>query len=163
MASAIRARLSQQGCCERPATLALRKDSHAISKMKPKIRIVHIFAPEIIKTDVENFRELVQRLTGKPKRRNGGKKKAAPGMVNSTETMGMRQGHRDSWRGERAEGELQEEKRELWREVSSGGFLSGFSDVDGFFHGLGDFPLLPLSSSDMGVIGEARISRKEGN
>ncbi|CAL1386920.1 unnamed protein product [Linum trigynum] len=37
------------------------------SKPKPpKIRIIHIFAPEIIKTDATNFRELVQRLTGKP-------------------------------------------------------------------------------------------------
>ncbi|CAL1372390.1 unnamed protein product [Linum trigynum] len=34
----------------------------------PKIRIIHIFAPEIIKTDVANFRELVHRLTGKPTR-----------------------------------------------------------------------------------------------
>lgn len=46
--------------------LGMHKDSHAISKLKPKIRIIHIFAPEIIKTDVQNFRELVQRLTGKP-------------------------------------------------------------------------------------------------
>ncbi|CAN0927643.1 VQ motif-containing protein 25 [Linum grandiflorum] len=36
------------------------------NKNPPKIRIIHIFAPEIIKTDVANFRELVQRLTGKP-------------------------------------------------------------------------------------------------
>ncbi|XP_010928982.1 VQ motif-containing protein 17 [Elaeis guineensis] len=162
MASAIRARvmedmMSQQACCERPGTLGLREDSHMISKMKPKVRIVHIFAPEIIKTDVENFRELVQRLTGKPEERNGGEKKEA------AETMGMRQGHGVSWHGEMVKGELQEEKRELWKEVSSGGFLSGFSDVDGFFHGLNDCPLLPFSSSDMGVIGEAHSPRQEGN
>ncbi|KAL2228276.1 VQ motif-containing protein 17-like [Sesamum indicum] len=36
------------------------------SRRKPKIRIIHIFAPEIIKTDAANFRELVQRLTGNP-------------------------------------------------------------------------------------------------
>lgn len=155
--------MSQKACCEKPATLALREDSHMISKMKPKIRIVHIFAPEIIKTDVENFRELVQRLTGKPKKRNGGKKKEAPAMVNSAETMGMRHGRRDSSSGEIVKGEFQEENGELWKEVSSGGFLSGFGDVDGFFHGLGDFPLLPLSSSDMGAIGEEHIPRKEGN
>ncbi|KAJ7976007.1 VQ motif-containing protein [Quillaja saponaria] len=46
--------------------LAMHKNSQTISKTKPKIRIIHIFAPEIIRTDVENFRELVQRLTGKP-------------------------------------------------------------------------------------------------
>ncbi|KAL0339569.1 UNVERIFIED_CONTAM: VQ motif-containing protein 25 [Sesamum radiatum] len=44
----------------------MHKNSHTISKSKPKIRIIHIFAPEIIKTDAANFRELVQRLTGKP-------------------------------------------------------------------------------------------------
>ncbi|WCJ19026.1 VQ motif-containing protein [Euphorbia peplus] len=54
-----------------PSNLSLRKLSHTttnnmISKLKPKVRIIHIFAPEIIKTDVANFRELVQRLTGKP-------------------------------------------------------------------------------------------------
>ncbi|KAH7660364.1 VQ domain-containing protein [Dioscorea alata] len=43
--------------------------SHTILKVKPKIRIVHIFAPEIIKTDAANFRELVQKLTGKPSKR----------------------------------------------------------------------------------------------
>lgn len=43
----------------------MNKDSHTISKLKPKIRIIHIVAPEIIKTDAENFRDLVQRLTGK--------------------------------------------------------------------------------------------------
>ncbi|XP_048126910.1 VQ motif-containing protein 18-like [Rhodamnia argentea] len=51
-----------------PSPPAMHRHSHAISKVnsKPKIRVIHIFAPEIIKTDVENFRELVQRLTGKP-------------------------------------------------------------------------------------------------
>ncbi|KAF5736393.1 hypothetical protein HS088_TW14G00535 [Tripterygium wilfordii] len=55
------------------SSLSLHKNSHAISKFKqqkqvviPKIRIIHIFAPQVIKTDVSNFRELVHRLTGKP-------------------------------------------------------------------------------------------------
>jgi hypothetical protein len=34
--------------------------------IKPKVRIIHVFAPKVIKTDVANFRELVQRLTGQP-------------------------------------------------------------------------------------------------
>lgn len=42
------------------------KNSQIITKIKPKIRIIHIFAPEIINTDVKNFRTLVQSLTGKP-------------------------------------------------------------------------------------------------
>ncbi|KAK4432175.1 VQ motif-containing protein 25 [Sesamum alatum] len=49
---------------------AMHNDSHQstiLSKCrKPKIRIIHIFAPEIIKTDAANFREVVQTLTGKP-------------------------------------------------------------------------------------------------
>ncbi|ESQ44078.1 hypothetical protein EUTSA_v10006454mg [Eutrema salsugineum] len=44
----------------------MNKNSQIITKIKPKIRIIHIFAPEIINTDVKNFRTLVQRLTGKP-------------------------------------------------------------------------------------------------
>ena len=49
-----------------PSTLAMHKVSHAISKVKPKTRIVHILEPEIIKIDKANFRELVQSLTGLP-------------------------------------------------------------------------------------------------
>ncbi|KAJ4892296.1 VQ motif-containing protein 18 [Raphanus sativus] len=46
--------------------VSMNKNSQVISKIKPKIRIIHIFAPEVIKTDVKNFRSLVQSLTGKP-------------------------------------------------------------------------------------------------
>nr|AEV40992.1 putative VQ domain-containing protein [Oryza minuta] len=46
---------------------ATHKFSHAIAKAPPrKIKIVHVLAPEVIKTDARHFRELVQRLTGKP-------------------------------------------------------------------------------------------------
>ncbi|KAJ1273347.1 hypothetical protein BS78_06G272900 [Paspalum vaginatum] len=49
-----------------PATSAHRL-SHAIAKAPPrKIRIIHVLAPEVIKTEARHFRELVQRLTGKP-------------------------------------------------------------------------------------------------
>ncbi|KAJ4905006.1 VQ motif-containing protein [Raphanus sativus] len=44
----------------------MNKNSQIVTKIKPKIRIIHIFAPEIINTDVKNFRTLVQSLTGKP-------------------------------------------------------------------------------------------------
>ncbi|KAK9671590.1 hypothetical protein RND81_12G040600 [Saponaria officinalis] len=47
-------------------TLGLHRSSRTISKIQPKIRIIHMYAPEIINTDVANFRELVQRLTGMP-------------------------------------------------------------------------------------------------
>uniref|UniRef100_A0A0E0H752 VQ domain-containing protein n=1 Tax=Oryza nivara TaxID=4536 RepID=A0A0E0H752_ORYNI len=46
---------------------ATHKLSHAIAKAPPrKIKIVHVLAPEVIKTDARHFRDLVQRLTGKP-------------------------------------------------------------------------------------------------
>jgi len=32
----------------------------------PKIRVVYVYEPKIIKTDPQNFRSLVQKLTGKP-------------------------------------------------------------------------------------------------
>ncbi|XP_058225164.1 VQ motif-containing protein 17 [Rhododendron vialii] len=47
----------------------MNRDSQVISKVKPKPRmprITHIFAPEVIKTDEASFRDLVQKLTGKP-------------------------------------------------------------------------------------------------
>lgn len=41
-------------------------NSHVISKLiKPKIRVIHIFAQHIITTDAANFREVVQKLAGK--------------------------------------------------------------------------------------------------
>ncbi|PQQ19847.1 VQ motif-containing protein 25 [Prunus yedoensis var. nudiflora] len=64
--------------------LGMHKESHKISKTasKPKIRIIHVLAPEIIKTDVANFRELVQNLTGKPA--------AAPEVVNGSRKKTIR-------------------------------------------------------------------------
>ncbi|KAF8075476.1 hypothetical protein N665_1091s0005 [Sinapis alba] len=53
----------------------MNKNSQIITKIKPKIRIIHIFAPEIINTDVKNFRTLVQSLTGKPETTKTGSKK----------------------------------------------------------------------------------------
>uniref|UniRef100_M4CGR7 thioglucosidase n=1 Tax=Brassica campestris TaxID=3711 RepID=M4CGR7_BRACM len=53
----------------------MNKNSQIITKIKRKIRIIHIFAPEIINTDVKNFRTLVQSLTGKPEITKTGSKK----------------------------------------------------------------------------------------
>ncbi|XP_010928526.1 VQ motif-containing protein 25 [Elaeis guineensis] len=152
----------------RPPTLAMHDNSHAITKLKPKIRIVHIFAPEIIKTDAANFRELVQRLTGKPTKRTGAKTKkkridgeAVP-RCKRFEVVGSRQEHEDSGCREVVKREVGEEnvERELWVESSSGytGFLRDMGEMDhGLLQGLGDLPLLPLSSSHMDVIGEATV------
>ncbi|KAM0878410.1 hypothetical protein ACQ4PT_034898 [Festuca glaucescens] len=50
-----------------PPGMGTHRWSHAIAKGPPrKIRIVHVVEPTVIKTDARQFRELVQRLTGKP-------------------------------------------------------------------------------------------------
>ncbi|KAF8660340.1 hypothetical protein HU200_057920 [Digitaria exilis] len=50
-----------------PANSAHRLSSHSIAKAPPrKIRIIHVLAPEVIKTEARHFRDLVQRLTGMP-------------------------------------------------------------------------------------------------
>ncbi|VVB06330.1 unnamed protein product [Arabis nemorensis] len=56
-------------------SIPMNKNSQIITKIKPKIRIIHIFAPEIINTDVKNFRPLVQSLTGKPEKKKTTKTK----------------------------------------------------------------------------------------
>jgi hypothetical protein len=58
--------ISNQQSLYRESSISLHHSSHTISKLKPKIRVIHLIAPEIIKTDVTNFRDLVQKLTGKP-------------------------------------------------------------------------------------------------
>ncbi|KAJ8470708.1 hypothetical protein OPV22_025051 [Ensete ventricosum] len=113
--------MSQAGK-DRPTSLASSKDSHLISKLKPKIRIVHIVTPEIIKTDVDNFRELVQRLTGKPATGTGSKKQAPPAM-----------GAPENVKEELLE---EEDSGEWWKEGVSLG------DTGLMFQDLIDFPLL---------------------
>ncbi|XP_075515856.1 VQ motif-containing protein 25-like [Primulina tabacum] len=97
----------------------LNRKSHTISKLKPKIRIIHIFAPEIIKTDATNFRELVQRLTGKP--------------TSEKKTTVIRSPKPN------ANNTLKGEDQEIWTgsaaadSFSGGGFLGDFADFDGIF------------------------------
>ncbi|CAN7008004.1 unnamed protein product [Brassica rapa subsp. trilocularis] len=69
--------------------VSLNKNSQVISKIKPKIRIIHICAPTVIETDVKNFRPLVQSLTGKPAAREAktGKKSARPRIPRSQEPV----------------------------------------------------------------------------
>ncbi|KQJ85171.1 skin secretory protein xP2 [Brachypodium distachyon] len=53
-----------------------------------KIRIVHVLAPEVIKTDARHFRELVQRLTGMPKGGGGGASSSSSTPASSSESAG---------------------------------------------------------------------------
>ncbi|KVH94706.1 VQ-like protein [Cynara cardunculus var. scolymus] len=117
-------------CSPTTKPFTMHKDSRIISKIKPKIRIIHIFAPEIIKTDVANFRDLVQRLTGKPAE----KKKLKT--TKRTETQ-----KRSSFSLAAAGAEVTREKikgeEEIWVGANSGGgFLGGFGDLDGFMQEL---------------------------
>ena len=109
-------------------SIAMHHQSQSIAKLKPKVRIVHVLAPEIIKTDVENFRELVQRLTGKPAKRMGRTTRRRP-EVTGGEVVVASNG---------SEGVKRESEEEN---------CDGFGDIDGLFQGLGDLPLLPLGSS----------------
>ncbi|XP_047326030.1 VQ motif-containing protein 25 [Impatiens glandulifera] len=147
-----------------------------ITKVKPKIRIIHIFAPEIIKTDVANFRELVQRLTGKPNSESKGVKRKGRGTDNPFPTKRA---------AVAATGELTKKKMELsssWEyyrdRVSKlemaddqemmmmmsqkmngsnnsgggggGGYLGQFADLDGLMQELNCnqfFPLFPTETA----------------
>ncbi|XP_076946896.1 VQ motif-containing protein 25-like [Bidens hawaiensis] len=106
-----------------PATkplITMNQGSRTISKIKPKIRIIHIFAPEIIKTDVANFRGLVQSLTGKPITQKKTRKETNKRLRFSPKVS-----------------EKIKEEDKIWDGAnSSGGFLGGFGDLDndGFMH-----------------------------
>lgn len=132
----------------------MHKESHVVSKFKPKIRIVHIIAPEIIKTDVENFRELVQRLTGKPGGRKCSKKRARRGSSDISESDASESG---SGCRDLGCGDTVKEEEEMWGGENSS-FFRGLGDLDGLIHGLSEFPLVTLSSSHMDLFGEAHHS-----
>ncbi|KAJ1423268.1 hypothetical protein SESBI_12472 [Sesbania bispinosa] len=139
-------------------SLGMQRDSHTISKTKPKIRIIHIFAPEIIKTDAENFRELVQKLTGKP---SGEKNKKASARreeeysrsISSSSGSGLSEDSRmmkTEVRNGGFWGRVKEEIGASCSDDSSSGYLgAGFSDFEGFISEIGEFPLLPLDSTHM--------------
>ncbi|KAL2535122.1 vq motif-containing protein 25 [Abeliophyllum distichum] len=133
------------------AALGMHKNSQKISKIKPKIRIIHIFAPEIIKTDAANFRELVQRLTGKPTenirsctKKNSPRNVQDPRILAKKMEVAMKTGFQGSGFKERIKGE-----EEIWRNANTGaGFLGGFSEFDGFMQEINQFPLvLPFEGS----------------
>ncbi|XP_059651019.1 VQ motif-containing protein 25-like [Cornus florida] len=137
-----------------PCKAAMHKDSHIISKLqKPKIRIIHLFAPEIIKTDVQNFRELVQKLTGKPAdhgvatRSSSG---AAPIKALRTmcpepsmEFMDVQQDEIQIFHNGDV---IKKEETDIWELDENS---NNFVDVDGFIQDLTEFPLLPFKSSFM--------------
>ncbi|CAI8589633.1 unnamed protein product [Vicia faba] len=132
-----------------PSKLGVNKDSQVISKAKPKIRIIHIYAPEIIKTDAANFRELVQRLTGKPEdhEKGGARSNSKTALPQTKDSMIVQEDEKDFLslqNGISVKNETEEE--EIWKRSKSNekfnGFLDGFSEYDGFMEELSTMPLL---------------------
>lgn len=131
--------------------LGVGKDSQVISKAKPKIRIIHIYAPEIIKTDAANFRELVQRLTGKPEdhEKRGARSKSKTALPQTRDSMIVQEDEKDflSLQNGIISVKNESEEEEIWRRSKSNekfnGFLDGFSEYDGFMEELSTtMPLL---------------------
>ncbi|KAG8391334.1 hypothetical protein BUALT_Bualt01G0177000 [Buddleja alternifolia] len=136
-----------------PSKLLLHDDSHKISKLKPKIRIIHIVAPEIIKTDVENFRGLVQRLTGKPEERKGSMKKGnnvSSQIMPSKIPVSKPRNNMDSVDLTILQNtqRMKKESEEVYGVENPNAFLSFFGDVDGFIHDMNEFPLLPYRRTE---------------
>ncbi|CAN6236577.1 unnamed protein product [Urochloa humidicola] len=142
------------------ATSPHRRLSHSIAKAPPrKIRIIHVLAPEIIKTEARHFRELVQRLTGKPSPNGSGSGSAAstedasssPPPQDSCDSARDVEGPSAGAGGAAAAIELKvKEEAETSSGDEGGGFLRAL-ELDGcndmFFQGLEDF--LFSSSCDM--------------
>lgn len=155
-----------------PSPITMHKNSHTIAKVKPKIRIIHILAPEIIKTDVANFRELVQRLTGKPSDQKGGcrqkprraRTQDQPRNCNSEylcdekPVMAKKVELINGFGSSLGSREGVKEEEEMWDGAYSGSFLGGFTDLDGFIQELGEFPLLPMDANHMQGFGETQLA-----
>uniref|UniRef100_A0ACD6AGV9 Uncharacterized protein n=1 Tax=Avena sativa TaxID=4498 RepID=A0ACD6AGV9_AVESA len=150
---------------------------------RPAIKIIHILAPEIIKTDAVNFRDLVQRLTGRqqpqPATNDHDETKAMAVAVAPTPSSPVAEKpqkkrlralahdfvvQQESRRKKKINCEVKVEEGwfggsdldfgELWMDLNPGGFLS-FLEGD-VFQGTMAPDLLqpPLGSSRMDLIGE---------
>ncbi|KFK37052.1 hypothetical protein AALP_AA4G206000 [Arabis alpina] len=138
------------------SSIAMHKQSRTLTKSKPNIRIIHIYAPEIIKTDVSSFREIVQKLTGKPDHhhhdlhhqkglKRNPKSRASHDHDHHDQVHDMNKNH-----GFFINSEVEEDMMSMtWNNdggESSGGFLNDLGDLDGFIQELsGEFPYLPFT------------------
>lgn len=132
-----------------PSKLVVHNDSRVISKQKPKIRIIHIVAPEIIKTNVENFRELVQRLTGKPVER-----KESTNKGNSCGSKARKNVEPASVPVLQDTQRIKQEIEDICEGENPNAFLSFWGDVDGFFLDMNEFPLPSFRPSQINTFGE---------
>ncbi|VAI90662.1 unnamed protein product [Triticum turgidum subsp. durum] len=125
---------------------------------RPAIRIIHIIAPEIIKTDVDNFRDLVQRLTGRHRHQ------PADATADDSDDFVAQQENRRRKKikcevvkveeGGFGHGGGDLDFSELWMDLNPGGFLS-FLEED-VFQGMMAPDLLqqPLGAPRMDLVGE---------
>ncbi|KAF8659030.1 hypothetical protein HU200_058875 [Digitaria exilis] len=171
---------------------AVRRAPHASTPpppmARPKIKIIHIIAPEIIKTDVANFRSLVQRLTGKPtaaaaaaattsptiqeeeETKEAIKKRPRPAPATTTE-RGLDDDDEFAAKKRKIKCEVKVEeggfgdlydldRGDLWMDLNPGGFLSFLEEEADLFRGLAaaDDFLLPLGNSRLDLVGEMYAS-----
>ncbi|RCV15073.1 hypothetical protein SEVIR_3G030200v4 [Setaria viridis] len=148
------AKLPSRGAASSSAATSAHRLSHSIAKAPPrKIRIIHVLAPEIIKTEARHFRELVQRLTGKPSPNGSGSAASTEDASSSPPQQDSCDSARDvEGPGAGAAAAIQlkvKEEAETSSGDEGGGFLRAL-ELDGcndmFFQGLEDFL---FSSCDM--------------
>lgn len=132
---------------------------------RPKIKIIHIITPEIMKTDVAHFRAFMQRLTGKPACCSDVTSTPPPPVGERRRQRRPRRGEADTGSGDRrreerfhgariggdkerkikCEVKVEEQGAgfgdydlghgDLWMDLNPGGFLS-FLEEEGVFQGL---------------------------
>ncbi|KAL1206920.1 VQ motif-containing protein 17 [Cardamine amara subsp. amara] len=140
--------------------IAMHNQSRKVTKSKPEIRIIHIFAPEIIKADVSNFRQIVQNLTGKQDHHHHHDLHHQKDLKRNSKSR-VSHGHDDDRHqvhdmnkshGFSTNSEVEDEEEEMvsvtWNGSggeSSGGFLNSLGTFDDFIQELGEFPYLPLT------------------
>ncbi|KAJ0259230.1 VQ motif-containing protein 18 [Hirschfeldia incana] len=150
--------------------VSMNNNSQVISKIKPKIRIIHIFAPEVIKTDVKNFRSLVQNLTGKPAAAEvkTGKRSARPRIPKSQEPVcGDHQpvNRRMSFTGLLANGGNLEVKEEWGSGHQNTTNTNTYFDLEGLIQDVGEdyFSSFPMRSSSPSSQDEGFIFNNNNN
>jgi hypothetical protein len=145
----------------RGASSSQHRLSHAIPKTPPrKIRIVHVLAPEVIKTEARDFRKVVQRLTGMPSSQKGScaasaltDEDASPSSLSSWQPTAMSSYDTAGDEGLSPASGIKIEPMKVEAETSSGegGGLLYDLDPDGYNDGFYDF-LLSSCDTD-GVAG----------
>ncbi|XP_042027294.1 VQ motif-containing protein 18-like [Salvia splendens] len=143
---------SLEAALARPKLAAVHDYSRSISKLKPKIRIIHIVEPEIITTTAEDFQQLVQRLTGKPVERKQSRNKKGNNASSvllphciKTEEAPVLQGAR----------RMKVEVEEICDAEDHILFSTFLEDIDGLFHDMNESPtLFSFRSSQINVFGE---------